>query len=110
VIPCRARAIAGSRALFADIDHPDDAEFVGQCRRRVEVSMAGEVSAAQIGEHITMPVAILSDDDDLVCDRVDYVPVFGLLLPDRTRTAWGLRLLGTKSSQTLCWREMDSNF
>ena len=26
--------------------------------------MAGEVSAAQIGEHITMPVAILSDDDD----------------------------------------------
>ena len=32
--------------------------------------MAGEVSAAQIGEHITMPVAILSDDDDLVCDRV----------------------------------------
>ena len=69
--------------------------------------MAGEVSAAQIGEHITMTVAILSDDDDLVCD---YVPVFGLLLPDRTRTAWGLRLLGTKSSQTLCWREMDSNF
>ena len=34
--------------------------------------MAGEVSAAQIGEHITMPVAILSDGDDagLVCDHV----------------------------------------
>ena len=43
-----------------------------------------------------MPVAILSDDDDagLVCDRVaakNSVPVFGLLFPDRTRTAciWG---------------------
>jgi hypothetical protein len=79
--------------------------------------MAGEVSAAQIGEHITMPVAILSDDDDAgprlrPCRRENYVPVFGLLLPDRTRTAciWGLRRLGTKSSQTLRWREMDSNY
>jgi hypothetical protein len=62
----------------------------------------GKYRPLRSGEHITMPVAILSDDDDLVCDRVDYVPVFGLLLPDRTRTAWGLRLLGTKSSQTLC--------
>jgi hypothetical protein len=72
-VPCaRDRGLAGSRALFADIDHPDDPELVGQCQRRVEVSMAREVSAAQVGEHkpcpsrsfptMTMP--------DLVCDRV----------------------------------------
>jgi len=81
--------------------------------------MAGEVSAAQIGEHITMPVAILSDRDDagLVCDHV-AAKIMCRCLGCCFRTgreqpvsggsaAWEPKV--RRLSPVEGWREMDSN-